>query len=180
MSNTLVVAIGDQDIIGVNGCVLPWQIPADMRWFKFITLNRYVIMGRKTWESIPEKYKPLANRLNVVLTSNRNYKVPPGVIKIHDTAEMYSFMDMHDTCIIGGSAVYQLALKSRRLSDIYISRVGYNYFMRSNFPSVPDESFDRFITKQGATNIWPLNMRLRAKLELDAGLILEHYTKSIC
>ena len=51
---------------------LPWHIPADLKRFSSITTNNIVVMGRKTWESLPEKMRPLPNRLNIVITRNRD------------------------------------------------------------------------------------------------------------
>src|SRR3989344_6234744 len=72
----IVVASDDNGGIGLNGD-LPWRIPEELAWFKILTTRvddlhkrNAVIMGRNTWESLPEKYKPLPNRFNMVLTSD--------------------------------------------------------------------------------------------------------------
>ena len=84
--NIIVVADFNSGI-GKNG-MLPWHLPGDMRHFKELTITAQskskknaVIMGRKTWESIPEKFRPLKKRINSVLTRNNATSFPRGVIK---------------------------------------------------------------------------------------------------
>lgn len=76
----VVAATGDMGI-GKDG-KLPWKLPSDLKFFKDITLSTFdsgkknaVIMGRKTWESIPPEYRPLCGRLNVVLTRSRSFDI---------------------------------------------------------------------------------------------------------
>ena len=76
---SIIVAADAKNGIGNKG-KLPWQIPNEMKYFKEVTTKaktgffNAVIMGRKTYESIPTKFRPLKDRLNVVLTTNKNYK----------------------------------------------------------------------------------------------------------
>ena len=76
---SIVVAIDSQHGIGKNND-LPWHLPADLKHFKFITTNsavgkrNVVVMGRKTWDSIPEKFRPLPNRTNVVLSKSADVR----------------------------------------------------------------------------------------------------------
>jgi dihydrofolate reductase len=70
---TIIVAISSNHVIG-NGNDLPWHLPTDMKHFKNTTDGHTVVMGRKCYESIPEKYRPLPNRKNVIITRNEEYK----------------------------------------------------------------------------------------------------------
>src|SRR5689334_18443373 len=92
----IVVAMDLNSGIGKDGN-LPWDIPGDLRHFKDITSRPHsmlkknaVIMGRKTWESLPEKFRPLPGRVNLVLTHNKKIEFPAGVLKADnlDTALM--------------------------------------------------------------------------------------------
>ena len=83
---SLIVAMDSQNGIGKNG-QLPWHLPADLKHFKEITCTvrdpkkqNVVLMGRKTWDSIPEKFRPLPGRINVVLTRHPDLKFPLGVL----------------------------------------------------------------------------------------------------
>jgi len=66
---TLIAAVASNGVIGVRNR-LPWHLPADLRHFKALTTGRTVIMGRKTWESLPDKFRPLPGRQNIVATRN--------------------------------------------------------------------------------------------------------------
>ena len=68
---SLVVAVCKNMGIGMDGG-LPWKLSEDLKHFRRTTENGTVIMGRKTWDSIPEKYRPLKNRKNIVLSTNPN------------------------------------------------------------------------------------------------------------
>ena len=69
---TLIAAVAKNGVIGKDNR-LPWHLPADLRHFKALTTGHAVIMGRKTWESLPEKFRPLPGRQNIVVTRNATY-----------------------------------------------------------------------------------------------------------
>lgn len=106
---TIIAAVSKNGMIGRDG-KLPWHIPEDLKHFKELTLGKVVLMGRKTWESIPEKFRPLPGRTNVVVTRQTGYTAPPGV-------EVFSSLDdaltAHATdavLVIGGAEVYRQAM----------------------------------------------------------------------
>lgn len=111
-------------IIGSTG-QLPFHIPEDLARFKELTTKAVVIMGRKTWESLPDSVKPLPNRYNVILTRNKAYAPPetehPYVEVIHDLEAFLRQNVNKDLWVIGGGDVYRQALQFA--SGIYITRV---------------------------------------------------------
>ena len=111
---SLIVAQENKGGIGKNNG-LPWNIPDDMAYFKKVTTHvttilqqNIVVMGRKTWESIPLKFRPLDKRINVVLTKNRNYVVPEGVKLFHTKKDVLNFISGKKSFIIGGASLYEL------------------------------------------------------------------------
>ena len=84
----IIVACDLANGIGFQG-QLPWQkLSKDLSHFKNLTMGNTVLMGRKTWDSIPLKFKPLTNRLNIVLTRDKNKKFPKDVIVIHNFSQI--------------------------------------------------------------------------------------------
>lgn len=75
---TLVAAISKNNCIGKNGAI-PWHIPEDWKRMQTITMGKVIIMGRRTWESIPEKRRPLPGRINVIITREPKERFPAGV-----------------------------------------------------------------------------------------------------
>lgn len=125
MRITAIAAISKHNrAIGNNG-EIPWRIKADMDRFKAITLNHPVIMGRKTWLSLPERFRPLPDRTNIVLTSSRGSIKDPARIAttLHEAVGI-----AHDcpggnkeVFIIGGGQVYSQALPY--VTRIYLTLV---------------------------------------------------------
>lgn len=128
-----IVAISQNNCIGKDGD-LPWHIPEDLKHFKDITNGHTVIMGRKTWESIPEKFRPLKNRENIIITRNEDYDVPDGV-KIFTSFERavehcrnkYAF-------VIGGASLYNLAMDF--VDTLYITHVDREVDGDTFFPEI--------------------------------------------
>jgi dihydrofolate reductase len=76
---TIIVAYNGKFVIGNNLGKVPWHIPEDLKFFKETTMGHPCIMGKNTWESIPDKYKPLPGRANIIVTSHyRNFEFPKG------------------------------------------------------------------------------------------------------
>lgn len=73
---SLIVAVAENGVIGRNGD-LPWRIPADLKFFKAVTMGKPIVMGRKTWQSIG---RPLPGRDNIVITRDRNFAAPGAIV----------------------------------------------------------------------------------------------------
>ncbi|URJ26078.1 type 3 dihydrofolate reductase [Blochmannia endosymbiont of Camponotus modoc] len=115
---SLIAALTTNHIIGKKN-VIPWYLPIDIQWFKYHTLYKPIIMGRKTFESIGKK--PLLNRLNIVLSRNllNDYN---GVFVVENIDEALSLIqDAYEVMIIGGSEIYNIFLPhAQRLYLTYI------------------------------------------------------------
>ena len=74
MKVSLVAAVARGGVIGLAGG-LPWRIPEDMRHFRELTIGHPVVMGRRTWDSLPDRFRPLPGRRNVVVTRNASWQV---------------------------------------------------------------------------------------------------------
>jgi dihydrofolate reductase len=107
----IIVAMSNNSVIGKNN-TLPWHLPTDLKYFKDTTNGHTVVMGRKCWESIPEKYRPLPNRKNIVVSRNKDY-VAKGAIVINDLERILSSNEnnLEQIFIIGGSELYKEAFK---------------------------------------------------------------------
>lgn len=120
--NLIVAADKNTGGIGKDG-KMPWHIKEDLKWFKKITVgngNNAVIMGRKTYESIG---KPLPNRLNIVLTRDKNYKAESGVEVIDDiytAIEIATDTNVEELFFIGGAQVYKKVIEMDIVNTIYI------------------------------------------------------------
>jgi dihydrofolate reductase len=107
----IIVAASTNLVIGKDNDI-PWNLPTDMKHFKDVTTGHKVIMGRKCWESIPEKFRPLPNRKNYVLTRNTDY-VANGATVVHDfdsIIEKYKSTN-EELFVIGGSDLYEEAFQ---------------------------------------------------------------------
>lgn len=103
----LVAAIGRQRELGANNQLL-WHLPEDMAHFKSITLGKPVLMGRKTWESLPARFRPLPGRRNLVLSRGPAIAGAETVRSIEEAVQLCS--EAAELCVIGGAEVYALAL----------------------------------------------------------------------
>ena len=102
---TLVAAIGKDNCIGSHGG-LPWNIPEDMKRMREFTRGKVLIMGRKTYESIPENRRPLPDRTNVIITSDANYAVPIGVEKYKTINEAIAAHKDEEIIGFGGEKIF--------------------------------------------------------------------------
>jgi dihydrofolate reductase len=103
---TAIWAQGELGVIGSNGQI-PWTIPQDLAFFKEQTMGGAVIMGRKTWESIPEKFRPLSGRVNIVLTNDMTYEAK-GALVVHSTRRAIDVATHNpNVFIIGGDMIYR-------------------------------------------------------------------------
>ncbi len=121
---SIIVAAGKNLEIGRDNDLM-WSLPRDMRFFKETTSGHPVIMGRKNWESIPPKWRPLPGRKNIIL-SRTAQDFGPGVgfsNDIHEAIKMAWEHETEEVFIIGGGEVYKLALEEKVVNRMYITHV---------------------------------------------------------
>lgn len=135
MKVSLIVAMDLEKGIGKNNDLM-WHLPADMKFFKETTSGHVVIMGRKNYDSIPVKFRPLPNRENVVLTRNTNYSAEGCLVfnSLEACLEHYKNETEKTIFIIGGGEIYKKALEINCVDEMYISHVNKIYGADTFFP----------------------------------------------
>lgn len=150
-----VVAHDKNGLIGKENSV-PWHLPEDLKLFKKITTGHVVIMGRKTWESIPDKFRPLPDRINIVLTSN-----PRRIVTWHSEGPHFkrnwdsaiNFINSYHrglkVFVIGGASVYDYAINQAypRVDRILLSLIDGEYEGDTYFPAIQGEWFEKVIAE---------------------------------
>jgi dihydrofolate reductase len=110
---SLIVAVAANGVIGRDNA-MPWRLSGDMAWFKRVTMNKPIVMGRKTWDSLPKK--PLPGRINIIVTRDRDFRAEGA----HAAASLDEALRLarhlaggagsHEIMIIGGAQIYEAAL----------------------------------------------------------------------
>jgi len=113
MPVALIWAQSTSGVIGRDGGI-PWRLPEDLARFKTLTTGHTVVMGRRTWESLPQRFRPLPGRRNVVLTRDAGYRA--------DGADVVTSIDdvlaLPDIWVIGGSEIYRLVLPAATRCEV--------------------------------------------------------------
>jgi len=121
---SIIVAMSANRGIGRNNDLM-WHLPEDMKFFKEKTFEHPVIMGRKNYESIPEKFRPFKNRLNIVISRQDNYSVP-GCVLVQNLTEAIQVAqqdEQDEIFVIGGGQVYSESLELEKVDRMYITQV---------------------------------------------------------
>jgi dihydrofolate reductase len=109
---SIIVALGQGREIGLGNALL-WHIPEDMKRFKELSVGHPVIMGRKTWESLPEKFRPLSERTNIIVTRQTGYEAPGAIVvnSLEDALrEARGALGAEEIILMGGAQLYAEAL----------------------------------------------------------------------
>lgn len=149
----VIVAVSENMGIGING-ELPWRLKKEMAYFRRMTMctndsskQNAVIMGRKTWESIPGKNRPLTGRVNIVL-SRQNLMLGPNVMVCNSMDSALQRLQepllagtIESAWVIGGSSVYREALASPHCFRIYLTKILKTFKCDTFLPEVPGNTF---------------------------------------
>ena len=141
----LIVAVDKNWGIGMNNKLLV-SIPADMKFFRQETMNKVVVMGRKTLESFPNG-RPLANRTNIVLTRDQEYQVKDAIV-VHDIPQLLEELKKYQDdqiYVIGGGKVYEELLPYCNVA--HVTKVDFAYEADTFFPNL-DENEEWEITAE--------------------------------
>lgn len=141
---SIIVAMDRNHGIGCDGG-LPWNIPEDLKHFKSITTTvvnpskkNAVLMGRKTWESLPREFRPLPGRINIVLTRDKQLKLPDGVHKLSSFDGLEGLVnglpDIERIFVIGGEQVFRETISFPGCGEIYMTKINAIFKCDTFFP----------------------------------------------
>jgi dihydrofolate reductase len=139
---SMIAAVAENGVIGKDNDLV-WNLPDDMRYFVEKTRGRHVIMGRKNFESIPEKFRPLPNRPNIILSRNTAYHADgcTTVDNLSAALNIAKESEEYEAFIIGGAQIYQMGLEYA--DRMYITEVKGSFEGDTFFPE-----FDKSIWKE--------------------------------
>jgi len=126
-SNTrivLIAAVGRNNELGRNNDLM-WRLKSDMAFFKRTTLHHRVIMGRKSWESLPIKFRPLPNRMNVVISRDKHFQLEGALTfqTVEDAISDAKKTNDSTAFIIGGGQIYAHCLHANLVDEMYLTHV---------------------------------------------------------
>ena len=162
---SLIAAMTRNHVIGKDND-LPWKLPDDMKFFQQTTKGHVVIMGRKNYDSLPPKFKPLPNRTNVILTRQKDFVADDCEVftDIRQAIEFAKNQGEQEVFVIGGGEIYKQSMKmADRLylteidteldGDTFFPQVGTEWIEKKRIPHSSDErhqfAFD-FVTYEKA------------------------------
>lgn len=136
MRISIIVALDEGRVIGSEGG-MPWHLPADLKFFKSMTMGKPIIMGRSTWESIG---RPLPGRTNIVITRNPSFHAD-GCRVAHSVDEALAMAReeaAEEAMVIGGAAIYEQTLE--RTDRLYLTYITAHLVGDKHFPVInPDD-----------------------------------------
>jgi len=143
MKVSIIVAVANENVIGKDNDLV-WHLPKDMKFFMDTTLHHYVIMGRKNYESIPEKYRPLKNRMNVIVTRNKDFQAPDCSIvsSIREGIDVAKANGEKECFIIGGGQIYKESLEMNVVDKMYITHIDEEFEGDTFFPNFNKEDWN--------------------------------------
>ena len=148
-SLTLIAAMARNGVIGKDNA-LPWHLPEDLKHFKELTTGHAVIMGRKTWESLPARFRPLPGRQNIVVTHNAAYTVE-GATVVHSLDEALAKVDAGRTAfVIGGAQLYAFALP--QATRLELTEIAAEVDGDANFPAINPDDWREVARQSGVSD----------------------------
>ena len=123
-------------VIGKNG-VMPWHLPEDLAHFKRVTLNQPVIMGRKTWDSIPPKFRPLPGRTNIVVTRQANWQENNVQRSPNLREALQKCENSEQIWVIGGAQIYAQALPLA--DELVVTEIDADFAGDAHAPAIGPE-----------------------------------------
>lgn len=144
MQIIIIAAISSNNAIGKDNNLL-WHLPADMNFFKEQTTGFPIITGRKNYESIPEKFRPLPNRTNIVVTRDVNYQSPGAIVvnSLEKALEEAQKEGKEKCFIIGGGQIYKEAMEKNLADELLITHVDAKFEADTFFPEIKADAWDK-------------------------------------
>ncbi|MBU8906581.1 dihydrofolate reductase [Desertibacillus haloalkaliphilus] len=142
---SFMVAMDQNRLIGKDND-LPWRLPADLAYFKKVTMGKPIVMGRKTHESIG---RPLPGRENIIITRNEDYQAE-GCTVVNSVAEIERFDDDTEVFVIGGAEIFKETLP---IADrLYITLIEEEFEGDTYFPEIKEDEWELTSEERGTTD----------------------------
>src|SRR5688572_23592478 len=143
---SLIAAVSENNVIGRNND-LPWHLPADMRYFRDTTTGHCVIMGRKNYDSIPLKYRPLDKRTNIIVTRQKNFQAEGCIVvsSIEEALNEARKKNETEVFIIGGADIFKQVMEMA--DKIYYTKI-HHFFEGDVFFLTIDLTKWKLVSKQ--------------------------------
>jgi len=147
---SLIAAVARNRVIGKANQLL-WHLPEDMRHFRETTRGKPVIMGRKTWESLPDSFRPLPGRLNIVVSRNPAYQALGATLAGSIEEAICHAGDAMELFVIGGEELYRQAMP--KADRLYLTEIDADFAGDALFPEVARQEWEEVSRKaqQGAS-----------------------------
>lgn len=145
---SIIVAVDENNVIGKDNALI-WHLPADMKFFKEKTTGHCIITGRKNYESIPLKFRPLPNRTNIIITRQADYNAPGAVVvgSIENALERAKQSGDDEIFIIGGAEIFK---QSMQLVDrIYLTKIHHSFVGDVFFPEITMNEWEETERRKG-------------------------------
>lgn len=135
MEIAMIVAVAENGVIGKDNDLV-WSLPDDMKYFMNTTKGHYIILGRKNYDSLPPKFRPLPNRTNIVVTRQKDLELEGAhvVHTIDDAIELCKKDKQEKIFVIGGGQIYKQALPFT--DSLYITEIHHSFEGDTYFPHV--------------------------------------------
>ena len=136
---SIIAAVARNGVIGKDNQLL-WHLPEDMRHFRETTRGKPVIMGRKTWESLPDAFRPLPGRNNIVVSRNPAYQPARATLASTLNDAILKAGDAEEVFVIGGAELYRLALP---IADrLYLTEIDQDFEGDVYFPDIEEGNWE--------------------------------------
>lgn len=142
MKVSLIAALGANREIGKDNDLI-WHLPKDMKFFTDTTVNHFVIMGRRNYDSIPDKYRPLKNRTNIIVTRQEGFHAENCVVvnSIEEGIALAKFEGETECFIIGGGQIYDYSIKHDLADRMYLTHIQESFDADAFFPVFDPENW---------------------------------------
>jgi len=158
----LIAAVARNGAIGRDNQLL-WHLPEDLRHFRATTTGHAVIMGRKTWDSLPERFRPLPGRHNIVVTRQPNWQAEGATTTHSLEAALAAAGAVDRVFVIGGAALYAATLA--QADELYLTELDADFDGDVHFPTWQPAQF---------TEVTRARFRAAAPNDFDAAFVLYH------
>jgi dihydrofolate reductase len=142
---SLVAAVARNGVIGRTGDI-PWRIPEDMAYFKALTTRHAVVMGRRTWDSLPARFRPLPERRNIVVTRNAKWSANGAERAASLEGALHLLEGEERVFVIGGGEIYTAALPYA--DELLLTEIDQDFEGDTFFPEFSRDEFGE--TARGA------------------------------